>query len=223
MINNFGQATKRQSFDLGLPIKPTRARVGIVILGLLALVLLGFHAAIGLHRENHPGSNFGPRLAPPQLKLQASIPTALIMGARQKIFHGMSSCVIASINGENFNTTAATIEAGTNIGMGGWLVDKPAQDVPSHAWIVLAGAKPQESYQSAITFHEKRPDVRESFGGAPGYTNSGFIADLSSTNLPIGEYHVYIVFSRGDAYYTCDNGRHVDIIDKQNKKSMTSE
>jgi hypothetical protein len=146
----------------------------------------------------------------PTLVSPAANPEPLVVGNRQQAFHGVSCCVIGSINGMNYDKTV-TLGSGAVIGLGGWLVDKMGQTVPDQAWIVLAGAGAVGSYQVPIALHEKRPDVSQYFGGVAGYTNSGFIVDIASTNLPAGNYHLYIVFKSRGVYYTCDNGRQLKL------------
>jgi hypothetical protein len=133
-----------------------------------------------------------------------------VVGKQQQAFHGVNSCVIASINGMNYDKTVA-LGSGTVIGLGGWLLDKMSQTVPNRAWVVLAGQGAAGSYQVPITLHEKKPDVSQHFGGVDGYTNSGFIVDIASAALPAGTYHVYIIFDHGGVYYTCDNGRQLKL------------
>lgn len=187
-----------------------RSKVGLLVLGLLAVLLATTYLSIRKHGAFGQVSSARPRMNPPTLNSPAASPESLVVGKQQQAFHGVNGCVIASINGMNYDRTVA-LGSGTVIGLGGWLIDKMSQTVPDQAWVVLAGEGVLGSYQVPITLHEKKPDVSQHFGDVAGYLNSGFIVDIASTTLPAGTYHVYIVFDHSGVYYTCDNGRKLKL------------
>lgn len=187
-----------------------RSKVGLLVLGLLVVPIATTYLSIRKQGAFGQVNGVRPRMNPPTLVSPATSPEPLVVGKQQQAFHGVDSCVIASINGMNYDKTVA-LGAGTVIGLGGWLIDKMSQTVPDQAWVVLAGEGVLGSYQVPITLREKRPDVSQHFGGVASYTNSGFIVDITSTALPAGTYHVYIIFDHGGVYYTCDNGRQLKL------------
>lgn len=188
----------------------TRSKIGLLVLGLLSIILVIAYLSIRKHGVLGEVNSPHPRMSLPTLPSPAVSPEPLVVGNQHGTFHGASSCVLASINGMNFDRTV-TLSHGTVIGLGGWLIDKMSQTAPEQAWVVLAGEGAPESYQVPIRLREKRPDVSQFFGGVAGYTNSGFIVDIASTGLPAGNYRLYIVFKHGDVYYTCDNGRQLKL------------
>lgn len=187
-----------------------RSGLGLLLLGLLLVVLAIAYLSIRKHGTLGQVNSAGPRMSPRTLTSSAVTPASLVVGKQQHVFHGADSCVIGSINGVNYNKTVI-LKQGAVIGLGGWLIDKMSQTVPNRAWIVLAGEGAAKSYQAPITLREKRPDVSQYFGDVSDYTNSGFIVDIASTTLPLGNYHLYIVFDHEGVYYTCDNGRQLKL------------
>lgn len=184
-----------------------RSLAGFAVLGSLAVLLGVMYATIRQHGATKPPVSDRPRLDPPTLVARVQEPLPLVAGQRQAV-HGTDSCVIASINGTHYSQTAK-LQRGTVIGLGGWLIDKISRSVPNRAWIVMVGDASTGSYQAPILLHEKRPDVSEYFGGVAGYRNSGFIVDVASQSLPVGTYHLYIIFEGRGVYYSCDNGRQL--------------
>lgn len=187
-----------------------QSRIGLLALALLAIVLAILYVSIRKSGSLGEVTSSRPRIDAPILASPIEDPLPLAAGKQQHAFHGANSCVLASINGMNFDK-AVTLSPGAVIGLGGWLIDKMSQTVPEQAWVVLAGDGSTGSYQVPIRLREKRPDVSQFFGGVTGYTNSGFIVDIASTGLPAGNYRLYIVFKHGDVYYTCDNGRQLKL------------
>lgn len=183
------------------------SKVGLIVLALLAVVLAFMYATIRQHGDIGRAVGGQPKLDPPMLVASAQEPSPLVVGQGQPS-RGVDSCVVASINGAHYDRTV-TLQRGTVVGLGGWLIDKMSRSVPDRAWIVMVGAAAADSYQVPILLHEKRPDVSEYFGGVRGYRNSGFIVDIASQGLPKDTYHVYIVFEHRGDYYTCDNDRHL--------------
>lgn len=205
------------------PVRLSRRRhstVGLIVLGVTA-VLLAIGYAL-LRNDSAAMAQAGvPRMAPPILELPVQAPEKQPAGARQRAFHGVSSCVLASINGRHYDAPAS-VERGTPVGLGGWLIDKVDGTVPQQAWIVLAKSEGDSLvFESPIEFHEKRPDVTEYFGNMHNYDNSGFIGEISTRELPAGKYHLYIVFDARGTFYTCDNGRYLTVLEPDHHMDAT--
>lgn len=198
-----------------------RGMAGLIVLGVTAVLLATGYALLRNGSDAMARAVGVPSMAPPVLELPVQALEPQPTKARQHAFHGVSSCVLASINGHNYQTTFS-VEHGTTIGLGGWLIDKVDGTVPQQAWIVLArsgGDSPV--FQSPIEFHEKRPDVTEYFGNKHDYDNSGFIAEISTRALPAGDYHLYIVFDANGTFYTCDNGRYLTVLEPAHHMDAT--
>jgi hypothetical protein len=125
-----------------------------------------------------------------------------------------SNCNIEFINGQHFADEYA-VSRDEIIGVGGWLVDRKLKIVPKHAWIILTKQADGTSYESPITFWMSRPDVKDALGGKAIYEHSGFISNMQANKLTPGKYHMYMGYSTKVSdqtqYYSCDNGRFMDI------------
>lgn len=185
---------------------------GLIVLGLVAVFLATGYALLRNGSDAMARTVGVPSMAPPVIELPVQAPEPQPIEARQRAFHGVGSCVLASINGRHYDAPVS-VKRGTTVGLGGWLIDKVDETVPQQAWIVLAKSGENSLvFQSPIEFHEKRPDVTEYFGNKHDYDNSGFIGEISTRALPAGEYHLYIVFDAHGTFYTCDNGRHLTVL-----------
>jgi hypothetical protein len=138
------------------------------------------------------------------------VPTLLSVGSRQTKFIGAGSCNLGYVNGEGYSGSVRAQHSGITA-LGGWVVDTVSQAVPTHVWIVLHGSNQADSYQVQIHAFDARPDVQQALGGSPAYVWSGFVVQFGNRTLTPGNYHVYIIFQRGQQFVTCDNGRQLVI------------
>lgn len=192
-------------------LSPVRTKTGCAILIGTGLLLAAFHAGMQTPNTKTDGrGHVNLPLPTAQGTLRLSEPSALKGILATAAFHPSGSCNVGYINGANY-AKEVTVERGTPIGLGGWIIDKTHKNVPAHAWIILAGADEAASSDAPITFWTSQPDVMEAFGGAPGYARAGFLITIQTGHVPVGRYHLYVKYQVGSDFYTCDNGRYVTI------------
>lgn len=189
-----------------------QSKRGLVVLAMLAIVTSLCYVYIKEHAKTLDVE--ATHFSKSQIKINLSQPKLLTVGTTQRDFHGVQTCNIAFINGENFNHTI-DIVSGTPAGLGGWLVDTVTKTSAKNAWIILANPSAGHSYQSRINLRSRAEDVEEAFGGDLGFAYSGFIAELDTKNVIAGKYHVYIIYDSTGTFYTCDNGRYLNILARQ--------
>lgn len=179
----------------------------LVFLGITLLVAISYGVVKGSGKNNPiTTTNYSNLLTQP--KLQAVRPLTITQEYPNQ--QPVQSCNLAFINGENFSNKIS-IKKGTTINVGGWLIDRTTNSVPTKIWLIVAQDNSPAAYQSKVTMHTRTADVQQAFGGHVGYAYAGFISGFSSEKMNTGNYHLYMAFLKANKLYTCDNGRHISV------------
>lgn len=186
------------------------AKTGLAILAILLLLSAVSHWLA----TRQKGEPVQPPMPANGVDLHALSPQPLSDASRAAPFHGVASCNIGYIDGNNFGPGDAAVFAGT-VGLGGWVIDEVNRSVPSFANLVFFNDQVGEGFSVRVTNWLTRPDVQDSHGGEAVYRKPGFVEEADLARLPIGRYHVYMTFTSGGSTYTCDNGRFINLIQRR--------
>lgn len=188
-----------------------RSRYGVGILAIATLIIAAFRFMSSPAIHSNDSANRAVLPIPlTQTSLNKVLPVELSTIDTPKQFHGVSSCNIATINGQNYEAEVS-LPAGETVGLGGWLVDQPDQTNAKNAWIVLIDTTTSNAYKVPILFRTRREDVQDYFQGAKGFAYAGFLSAIDTSNLPKARYHLLVTYNVAGQTFTCDDGRHLNL------------
>lgn len=188
----------------------THGRLGLAIIALAGLSIGVLRLTLFDSSNANDASAVNLPLYGAKRSLQPIIPrpTATALGPFTP--NDVRSCNIEHISGENFDVDK-TVSAGARIALDGWVADAVNRSSPSELWIELTGGPPGADLVVPISFRFQRPDVRDALGGDRHYTLLGYMLNLDTTPIPVGRYHLLMIFKHGSTYYRCDNGRYLNV------------
>jgi hypothetical protein len=155
-----------------------------------------------------------PRPADPQattsVASDALAPVEVPLEERRATLVPEKNCNLERADNKVF--TGAPIDvskASGQVRVSGWLANGQTASVPAQAELRLVSSTDNRAWKVGVNTGGKRDDVVKLLGGDPGYAGSGFVASVSVSNLPVGQYRMYAVFNEGDSLKVCDNGRSI--------------
>ncbi|MGX2030823.1 hypothetical protein [Methylocaldum gracile] len=119
-------------------------------------------------------------------------------------------CNIEYINGAQMSDVVHSVKKGQHVEISGWGIDKEKLRIPDR---VVAHLKSEAGvdYYYLATAGLPRPDVVDYFNLPLTLINSGFVLDLSETEIQPGFYSVSLILLFGDFDQRCDNRRKLHI------------
>lgn len=149
-----------------------------------------------------------PAAAQPEPAESASaLPRAALLDAAAKdqplVVAG--ECKIESAAEQAFTGTSLPVDDKTKLKVTGWL--KPGADgaVIAEPALRIESADKSQVWQHPIQLSIARDDVAANGAAA------GFELVVDASDVPAGDYHLYLVFKSGQGLGSCDNGRYVDL------------
>lgn len=114
-------------------------------------------------------------------------------------------CNIESVAGQAFTGTSLPVGDKAKLKVTGWL--KPGADGAAIAEPALRieSADKSQIWQHPIQLSVVRDDV------AANGVASGFELVVDASDIPAGNYHLYLAFKSAQGLGSCDNGRYVDL------------
>lgn len=130
---------------------------------------------------------------------------ALDAAAKEQPLVVAGECNIESAAGQLFTGTSLPVDDKSKLKITGWL--KPGADGAAIAEPALRieSADKSQIWQHPVRLSVARDDVAVNGAAA------GFELDVDASDIPTGNYHLYLVFKGGQGLGSCDNGRYVDL------------
>jgi hypothetical protein len=123
----------------------------------------------------------------------------------------VTSCNLETVNGTLSEGSSVSVKRGAPVVVVGWLVDEVSKSVPASAKWRLQSADGVSAWEQSIPVWGDRPDVAASKGDA--YLKSGFTIEANLSELPAGDYAMYLAFQDGSGEQACAVGRQLNLID----------
>lgn len=140
------------------------------------------------------------------------IPPIAITGARiAEYVPKVTSCNLETVNGALSEGRNISVKRGSPVVVVGWLIDEVSKSVPASAQWRLQSADGLSAWEQPIPAWGDRPDVAVSKGDA--YLRSGFTIEANLSELPAGDYAMYLAFQDGLGERVCAVGRQLNIVD----------
>lgn len=184
---------------------------GFLLLSIVGLVTAGL---VGCKvTDNGPSPNGSSPAASTSTtktvgQFSESVPPAIVKLQNSVVAGG--KCNMESINGAGWATEPPYVaQQKDNVSIVGWGVDDQAKRLPDLIFLRFQMGK-REFYAPIETIRKSRPDLVGYFK-EDYYKDSGYRADASLTNLPLGEYQAMIVMTFPDKAILCAAGRTVKI------------
>jgi hypothetical protein len=147
-------------------------------------------------REARPGEVLVPTAQPPpEVQGLPVKPTA--------------DCNVERLNKQPLDA-AVRVQRADTISLSGWVVDRHAQRVPTHVFVVLQPVGAPAPFYVPAPARFARDDIAAARQN-PSYREAGFRAVLDPSSLPAGEYVVSLLFLGDGAAYSCDKGRRFQL------------
>ncbi len=156
-----------------------------------------------------------PRPADPQAATPAAAPDSLApvevpLEERRMTLVPEKNCNLERANNKVFTGVPIEVsKASGQVPVSGWVANGQSASVPAQAELRLVSSADNRAWKVGVNTGGKREDVVKLLGGDPGYAGTGFVATVSVSNLPVGQYRMYTVYTEGGSLKVCDNGRTI--------------
>lgn len=149
-----------------------------------------------------------PQTVAPAAGTDALVPVEVLLEERRATLLPEKNCNLERTDNKVFTGTPIEVsKASGQVRVSGWVANGQSASVPAQAELRLISGADSRAWKVGFNTGGKRDDVVKLLGGDPGYSGSGFVATVSVSNLPAGQYRMYMVFNEGGSLKVCDNGR----------------
>jgi hypothetical protein len=123
----------------------------------------------------------------------------------------VSTCNFEQIDGQAYSGKPIGVKKGAEFLMTGFLFSAPSKSVPQAIRLRAISEDGAHAYEAPVAGRYDRPDVPGYFKIGDWALHSGLEQLLSSQGLPVGKYHLLLVFEDKGQSYVCDNGRQLAV------------
>jgi hypothetical protein len=124
-----------------------------------------------------------------------------------------AGCNIETANGQLFEAGTMRVGRAQPLAIGGWVVDEATRRPPGAATLRLQAAGGSAAWELPLQAWVERGDVAAKYEQAPAAYAAGFVVAADISQLPAGEYQLYLSYASGGTDVVCGVGRGLVLTD----------